>query len=155
MQQLFNVIALLEKPGGGRRPIALMGFCYVVLLRIRRPHVQAWDRAYHGPWDKTVGSSAEAAGWLDELESELALHQGFQVAGSLLDLRKFYDSVCLTDLVDAAIELNYPLRLLALALDSYLGARILTLTGCIHKGVLPSGGILPGCGQAVSLSRAF
>eukprot|EP00959_Pyramimonas_sp_CCMP1952_P462241 9482925-Pyramimonas_sp.AAC.1 len=121
MQQLMNVIALLPKSGGGHRPIALMGICCVILLRIRRPYVQAWDRAYHGPWDKTVGGSAEAAGWLDELESELALHQGFQVAGLLLDIRKFYDSVNLADLVDAAIELNYPLRLLALALDSYLG----------------------------------
>ena len=32
MQQIFNVIALLDKPGGGRRPIALMGMLHHVVV---------------------------------------------------------------------------------------------------------------------------
>eukprot|EP00959_Pyramimonas_sp_CCMP1952_P230376 4816371-Pyramimonas_sp.AAC.1 len=92
---------------------------------------------------------------MDELEGELAILGGFEVAGGLLDLRKFYDLVSLPDLAAAAQDLGYPLRLLALALDVYLGPRLLTLQRQVHTGILPGGGILAGCGQAVSQARAY
>ena len=132
-----------------------MGFEYVLLIRIRRPYISNWDRSAAGPWDKTVGSSAEVAGWLDELETELARHHGFEVGGGLLDLRKFYDQVAIPDLIEASKALRYPLRLLVLAMDAYLGVRMLTSSGAVHSGILPHGGILPGCGQAVSQARAY
>eukprot|EP00959_Pyramimonas_sp_CCMP1952_P217623 4551616-Pyramimonas_sp.AAC.1 len=42
-QELFNLIALLDKEDGGLRPIALLNFSYVLLCRIRKPVIGAWD----------------------------------------------------------------------------------------------------------------
>eukprot|EP00959_Pyramimonas_sp_CCMP1952_P047400 989337-Pyramimonas_sp.AAC.1 len=67
-QELFNMSCLLDKEDGGLRPMALENFCYVLLCRIRKPLIGAWDKDRRGPWGKTVGGSAEHAGWIDELE---------------------------------------------------------------------------------------
>ena len=64
-QERFNLIALLDKTDGGLRPIALLSVCYVLPCRVGKPVIGAWDKESHGPWGKTVGSSAEHAGWLD------------------------------------------------------------------------------------------
>eukprot|EP00959_Pyramimonas_sp_CCMP1952_P241736 5052334-Pyramimonas_sp.AAC.1 len=72
-QELLNMICLLDKEDGGLRPIALLNFCYVLLCRIRKPMIGAWDKASHGPRGKTVGGSAEHAGWTDELEGAIGL----------------------------------------------------------------------------------
>eukprot|EP00959_Pyramimonas_sp_CCMP1952_P438314 9176146-Pyramimonas_sp.AAC.1 len=42
-QQLFALVALIPKPDGGKRPIALPGFVCTLLLRIRKPFITAWD----------------------------------------------------------------------------------------------------------------
>ena len=52
-------------------------------------------------------------------------------------MRQFYDLVCLPDLAQASHDLHYPLRLLILALDVYLGPRLLTLQLQVHLGLLP------------------
>eukprot|EP00959_Pyramimonas_sp_CCMP1952_P126192 2638940-Pyramimonas_sp.AAC.1 len=76
------------------------------------------------------------------------------VCGGLVDLTHFDDQVGMPELVSQAKSLNYPLRLLALAVEAYLGPRLLTLDQAVHPGIIPSGGVLPGWCQAVSLSRA-
>ena len=101
-----------------------------------------------------MGGGADEAGWVDELDTEIAFLQGFQVGGGLVDLAKFYEQVGMPELVAQAKALNYPVRLLALAVEAYSGPRLLTLDRGIHGGLLQSGGVLPGCGQAVSVSRA-
>lgn len=57
-------------------------------------------------------------------------------------------------MVEAAVALDYPLRLLVLAIDIYLGVRHISLDGAVHTGILAHGGMLAGCGQATSLARA-
>eukprot|EP00959_Pyramimonas_sp_CCMP1952_P164344 3435524-Pyramimonas_sp.AAC.1 len=69
-------------------------------------------------------------------------------------MRKHYDQACLEDLVEAAVSLGYPLRLLVLAVDMYLGVRHLSIEGAVRTGLKAHGGMLAGCGQAASLARA-
>ena len=88
------------------------------------------------PWGAAVGGSAEAAGWVDELEAELALLSGFQVGGLVLDMKKYHDQVCPEDLAGAASALGHPLRLLVLDVDVHLRARRISLDGAAHAGTL-------------------
>ena len=71
MQQLISLIVLLPKFDGGTRPIALLGFFYVLLVRILKPYATRWDADRHGEWDVTVGGSAEHAGWWMSLKLSL------------------------------------------------------------------------------------
>ena len=48
---LKSFIALIRKPVGGLRPIALLAMTYRWLLKVYRPMVSAWDREVAPPWD--------------------------------------------------------------------------------------------------------
>ena len=98
-----------------------MGLLYALLIRIRKPVITAWDKEVAGPWDATVNSSADEAGWVDELRTELAGLSGFTAGGGLLDMTKFYELIDIPILIEAGERLNYDKRLLALAVEAYLG----------------------------------
>ena len=112
-QGMLNAVALLDKPDGGDRPISLMCMLYRLLLRMRRPFVDAWDAEHAGPWDAAVkGSGALEAAYVSELETEFAVLEGKVVGGVLLDMAKFYDNMDLCCLADEAVAYDYPLPLL-------------------------------------------
>ena len=47
-QALLNLIALIPKPAGGDRPIALTTVIYAVWVRIRQPMLRQWEEAKAG-----------------------------------------------------------------------------------------------------------
>ena len=83
-------IVLLDKPDGGDRPIALLPFLYRVLLRCRRREVDKRNATHASEWDATAkGRGAEQAAVDDELEIEAAVAEGQEVAGALIDMKKY------------------------------------------------------------------
>lgn len=153
---MLNMVALLDKPAGGDRPISLMAMPYRVWLRMRRYQVAAWDREHAGPWDCAVaGVGAVDAAFISEAQTEAAVLAGRSVGGALLDMAKFYDHVDLSILGRDALRHDYPLPVLLLGLQAYLAPRMLKKGALMHEGVQPWGGIIAGCAQATSCARLY
>eukprot|EP00969_Alexandrium_andersonii_P041118 1802968-Alexandrium_andersonii.AAC.1 len=59
-QCLANLVAMLAKPSGGERPIALMPMVYRIVAKIDRAEsIGAWEQQRAGFWDHALaGSSA-------------------------------------------------------------------------------------------------
>ena len=79
IQALVNFIALIPKPTGGDRPIALTTLIYALWTRIRQPYIREWETERAGFWDDAIrGSSALRAALLrraaDESAASLKLH---------------------------------------------------------------------------------
>eukprot|EP00972_Heterocapsa_arctica_P010347 1520266-Heterocapsa_arctica.AAC.1 len=70
-------------------------------------------------------------------------------------MAKLYDNINLGLLVKDAIEHEYPLPMLILALEAYLSPRNLKKGQMIHEGLLVFTGIVAGCSQATSMARFF
>ena len=104
-QLMLNLVALLDKPDGSDRPISLMPMPYRLLVRMRRPFVDAWDASQAGPWDAAVrGSGALEAAFDSELSMEMDHFEGKTTAGGLFDMAECYDNIDLCILVDEAVE---------------------------------------------------
>ena len=101
------------------------------------------------------GQGAATAVYDEELTTELAILEGSTVGGVLLDMEKFNGNVDLHVLLQDGIEHSYPLWLLVLGIEAYLGPRSLTKNGTASGECLPGNGIVPGCGHACSLARLF
>ena len=155
-QAVTAAIVLLTKPGGGFRPIALLHMLYRWITKSLRQHVFAFDVENAGEWDWSVPSrSAQDASYQEAIETELQILSGAYVAGSLVDLEKFYDKCDLGYVVDAAEQLGYPGELIILAIECCLGVRTITVQGQTQAVCKAATGLLPGCGQAVSLARCI
>ena len=72
-----------------------------------------------------------------------------------MGLTKFYALVAVHDVIESAEVLEYPLVLLVMAIEEYLAPRFIRFEGAVSDGVLPSGGIIAGCGQALPATRAL
>ena len=85
----------------------------------------------------------------------MARFQGKKAGTILVDCTKFYDTVGLAQLVDSALDLDYPPHLLAMAVSMYIAPRMVKKHGIVDAGQLPWNSMVAGCGQAVSLARAL
>jgi hypothetical protein len=66
-----NVIALVPKPTGGERPIALTVSLYRLWGKMRKHLVSQWEDKHHGFWDTAIrGSSPLRAALIRELKNE-------------------------------------------------------------------------------------
>eukprot|EP00971_Amphidinium_carterae_P158248 3137119-Amphidinium_carterae.1 len=75
-------IALMSKPSGGTRPIALMVACARVRAKLRREIAEAWETRWQLPANWGVAEKAcDHASWLHGLQVESARGQGLHVAG--------------------------------------------------------------------------
>ena len=87
VQFLYAWIALIPKPQGGLRPIALLSMCYRWLLKMFRPEMAIWDQQEAPPWDFSApGRGADQAVFEEELASELDTLSGHHLAGALMDI---------------------------------------------------------------------
>ena len=77
IQTLLTIIALLDKPDGGKRPIGLLQFIYRLWSATRRNLVTTWVDQRAGFWDDAIkGSSALRAALRRLLSDELAGRYG-------------------------------------------------------------------------------
>ena len=107
------LIALLEKTGGGFRPIGLMPTTPRLWMRCRRKCAKIWEARNPRPWLYAgKGKGANVAAFIQAAAAEraAALRPAVEYAQALLDLVKAFDRVPLWLLVQEAVALGYPLR---------------------------------------------
>ena len=123
---LVILVVFLGKPGGGERPIALMGLVYRILASIRRPGSTHWSDGAAGHWDTVVRkSSALRAALKRSFRAEVAWLTGEESTGSLWDIEKLYDSIGICDVAQMGMKMGYPPLELALACQAHTAPRML------------------------------
>ena len=86
-------------------------------------------------------------------ERAAALRPAVEYAQALLDLVKAFDRVPLWLLVQEAVALGYPLRILRLSIATYRLERVIRIGKVISKGVTAARGITAGSGVATTEMR--
>ncbi len=155
-QALLNIVALIPKPQGGDRPVALMSLVYVLWTRIRSEEFKEWDEARLKHWDDAVqGSSALKAAlrrrMLDEVEVEL---EGW-TASVYWDLEKFFDSIRPGRLIKLSRKCRRRLhpRMMAMAMQAHLAPRVLRARGVCSSAIEVDCSIVAGCRFSIGFAR--
>ena len=152
-------IVMIPKEGAkgpvDMRPIALLPLFYRIWAAARRKHVRNWEiGAGHSETD-VLGRSAEEAAWEMAADAEYAASEGRAIAAVLLDCAKCYERVPLEGLKREAIAKGFPKELAKLAVDIYEGPRWVRVGQAYGEAIRATHGIMPGCGLAVALLKAF
>ena len=157
MQILLVLIALIPKPKGGERPIALTAMLYRLVIKLRRPIIGHWEDKEHGFWDAAIkGSSCLRAALARALRMEAAVAVGFIAIGGLWDIAAFFDSIQVDDLIEMALDRHFPPQLLLLGVNVHSAARAFREGPFCSNWVQPTGtSILAGCGCSVDFTRAL
>ena len=95
------------------------------------------------------------AAWQAELRHELLRAEGCDIVGLYLDLTKFYDLVSWRHLLLEGTAVQYPAKMICLALASYGLPRALKIGKHFSHLIEVANSMAAGCGQAVSLARAY
>jgi hypothetical protein len=151
---LAVMIALLGKPAGGDRPIALTDLMYKIYMKVRAPVIDGWTEEVQGPWDDAVrGSSAGSAARRRRLADEVDTALNRFVVSIYFDLAKFYDSIRIPELVDNLLELKFNPQLLRMILSMHTAPRFFRALGACSEFTCPLVSILAGCLSSNTLAR--
>ena len=150
------VTALIPKGDGGWRPIGLMPTVVRVWARVRGGMVRDWEDAN----DRDFlfggrGKGAQVAAWKFAARAESARLDNAAFAAVLLDLEKAFDKVPHCQLVKAAQEWGYPMKVLRLSLHGYRMARVIGVGGIFSRVVRPQCGLAAGSSHATRELRAL
>eukprot|EP00959_Pyramimonas_sp_CCMP1952_P276443 5778972-Pyramimonas_sp.AAC.1 len=63
-------------------------------------------------WGVSSATTCERAGWIHNLLGSYCKSVGFESGTALLDLSKFYEHIAHEDLHKAALQFEFPIRLL-------------------------------------------
>ncbi len=153
-QLLYNFVALIPKPDWSDRPITLLPILVRLYFKMRLCELNGWCEENQKKWDAAVkGKSAVRAALQELLMDEIAQCENTNRATIAWDLEKFYDSISIKRLVEAAIKHKYPGVQLVLGLRCYLGPRMVTWAGQTSHWVNPDTSITAGCVQGNHMAR--
>ena len=112
--------------------MAIAATIYRLLMELDNEEVAEYERtnAYRGD-SATAGASAVRAAEDRALEAELANFEGQQTITLLWDIKKFFDSIDISKLIEEAEATGFPLRQLALSLAVHLAPRRLMLGSAV------------------------
>ena len=150
------LIALLPKTDGTFRAIGLLPSPPRVWMRARRKLARRWEEQNTRTWLYAgKGKGANVAGWKQAAAAELAatMRTSVEYVQTLLDLVKAFDKIPLWLLVQEAIALGYPLRMLRLSIATYQLKRVIRIGTVVSKVVTAITGITAGSGFATSEMR--
>ena len=154
-----NLIALLPKPCCALtdlRPIGKTPLVYRMWCVLRSHPAKLWEQSNMPEWDKCKpGSSALDAALNRSLLAEVAHRLGEHSVAVLWDLEKFFDTISTSDLIEAAMELDFPPLPLYLAMLQHLAPRRLQCQGFVSPAILPLQSILPGCLFSIPFVRLY
>eukprot|EP00971_Amphidinium_carterae_P001570 31345-Amphidinium_carterae.1 len=147
-----NVVTLLNKPGGGRRPIGLVCAIMRIWGRARQPLMAQWQnsvklRAHVG----AGAASCEMLPYIHAIHAEAAFARNEECLGVYLDLKAAYEQVMHVDVLRAARMHRFPLLLWNGACNLYAAPRHLRWGPQISTGQQVHGGLIAGCSLATGL----
>ena len=156
LQVLISVMAVLPKPQGGERLIALMHMILRSYVGARLWTINEWEDSRGHWWDTALrGCSALRAAALRSFGAELAVLAGASTAGGFIDIAKFYDSLDPVILMRQLMDLEFPSLSLLLHLQAHWGWRCILHSGVAGDLVGVSRSILAGCTSSNSIARAY
>ena len=139
-----NLVHLIPKPSGGRRPIGVMATLVRLYERVRRSLIIQWQASRAETCNyMTGGRSAVDAVWVQSVRDEAAQESGIVSASALLDLIKAFECVRLDVVWEAGRRLGFPLAVLRLSLQAYCKARRLIYRGIVGEQIFPRMPFLP------------
>ena len=147
-----NTVALIDKPGGGDRPIGLLRSFVRVWYRIRKKQLAEWERS-HGSaayFSATKGRSATDAVWRRATRCEIQASDKGSLASVLIDLRKCYDHIMWCSLAAESLAVGFPGVILRMSLAVYAFPRRLTRFGAVGRIINPNRFIIAGTTAATS-----
>ena len=151
---LSTSIMLKPKPDNSDRPLGLLPMMVRVWEKIRQPPMQAWCRERAGPWDQAVERSpALRCALIRCAMAEAAAEFGMDAALSTVDLEKFYDTIRIDHLVDMALTLNAPARILLIDFMAYLARRAIQYLGAVSQWLIPGVSIVRGSRNSNNWAR--
>ena len=124
----------------------MLGAVYRLLMLWKKPSMAAWQDANTMHWDDAVRKPTPLRAALARsilLVSGMRL--GLACGQVLWDIEAFFDSFAVADVVRAARDLEYPARLLPIAVQQRASPRLLTSGGALEgihnvcEGVLLGG----------------
>ena len=117
LQMMTNIMATLPKKCGGPRTVAIASTLYRLLMELDNEEVAAYEKlnACHGN-SATAGASAVSAAEDRAMAAELETAEGKKIITMLWDIKKFFDSINISVLIEEAKATGFPLRQLALSL---------------------------------------
>ena len=151
------LIGFLGKEGGGERPIGLTAMLYRFAMRLYKGIIGSWDEKFHAHWDYAVkNSSCLRAALLRALKLEVGALSNLCTASILWDIRAFFDSIRICDVVKLGVEHQFPPMLLRLALLVHVGPRAFKEKNFIGPWLQSTGlSIVAGCVSSVSITRCI
>ena len=119
LQSLVSIMAVIPKPQGGERLVALMHRLFRIYFRSRRSIISDWEAAQELWWDTALaGSSALKAALLRAFGVDCSTLSGASIAAAFVDIAKFYDSLDPVLLMRRLIDMGFPAAPLALHLQA-------------------------------------
>ena len=156
IQTIISLMAVLPKPQGGERLIALMHRLLRAFFKARRWFISSWEQSRADWWDNALkGSSALRAAVLRSFGSEAAVLAGASVVAAFVDIAKFYDSLDPVILVTQLIKLHFPTVSLLLHLQAHWGLRCVTKDSAVGRLFAGTRSILAGCTSSNSMARGY
>jgi hypothetical protein len=146
------ITRLLPKPAGGFRPIMLFRSTFRVYSRCRKKYVSRWANA-----NRPSEINLQPRRWITDpiwrgaIRNEIARSANRQqVAEVQWDLKKAFDNVSRTRLIQAAKMTGYPMPILRASIISYTWRRHLLVGPLAHKGLYADRGIAAGSAFAAN-----
>ena len=154
---MTNIMASIAKKDGGSRTVAIASTIYRLLMELDNEEVAAFEIANAFEHDSaTAGASAVAAAEDRAMEAELARLGGLCTISTLLDLKKFFDSIDTATLIQLAKDLGFPMKQLALSLVIHQAPRRLKLGRTLGECISNLGrSILAGCKRSTHFARVY
>jgi len=151
---MLVIIALLLKPNGGDRPIALAPFVFRIWTALFVPVIEQWDPSFIEHWDTAVkGSSALRAALARLVKDEIAQHYGQFILSTLWDASKFYDCLDLRKILKEAGSAAMPAAVIRICLTMYLAPRVIKVDTAFGTPFAIYNSILQGCRFANRMCR--
>ena len=122
---------------------------------MRQPIIGDWQGKEHGFWDSAIkGSSCLRAALARAFRMEAGVATGFVAIAKLWDVGAIYDSIRIHNLVELALDTNFPVQILNMSLAVHTASRAFREGPYISSWVMPGGfSIIAGCGTSVDLTR--
>ena len=130
----MHLVIFLPKLEGALRPIGLTISLLRVWSRMRHAEALKWERVHAAPffWGGK-GFSCDNAGWTHNLRVGWGALRKLEVGSVFLDIEKFYENVSLQVLLQEAMAMRFPPRLLKALLATYSGPRVVWYDGAVSK----------------------